>query len=353
MLPFGVPDLEQVQPVARLASWMSCMRQSPHVSFGDPTLEPRFGLVLDGATVKDSMAALACKADKPDNRNCEEKRHGAEHTINPRVFLDGTVNSVTSSQFAQQRGVSGQVRGSAVFFGGSWDDTDHYMTPAGMVNGVEVHAAAFTSIGNHARENKWLAFVADLILGLAFGFITGWLWGQYFDCRLSEGVRQQLGWFYIMLLIIGFIFIIAIAFRLSYELLARWQIWASPVPVAIGRFIEGFVTGSVAQAVEAALKGRHQGIAEPRGLYDRMRRSAAQIVELWKKVENPGPESAGQNRGLLLKPTWVRAHRNQLALALGKWKYRAAAIVLVLGPLLWCLVVIACLVSLFEGEDFE
>jgi hypothetical protein len=76
-------------------------------------------------------------------------------------------------------------------------------------------------------------------------------------------------------------------------------------------------------------------------------------VELWKKVEDPGPESEVGERRLPVKPTWVSAHKNQLALALGKWKYRGAAIVLVLGPLLWCVVVIACLVSLFEVEDFE
>jgi hypothetical protein len=331
MLPFGVPDFKTGLLDARYGLWMESM-QSSHVRFGDAQLEPELGLfVLDVPTVEDSIARQACRAAKPGNDTCAEKRHGGAHTINPRMLLDGTIGSMTTSEFAKDDGGRHQVEKSAVFFGGNWDDTDHYVTPAGRVNGVEVHAVAYTSLGKHAEESKPLHFGLDLALAVFFGFPTAWLWGQYFDCRFGNDLRSRVqGPIFVILLPAAFIVIVAVAFKLSYLLLHEYLIWASPVPIAIGRFIEGFVTCAVAQAVHAALGRAHQGSVEASGLHGGMQDSLFEIAGLWNKVDAVDNRSDRSELPLLVKPECTSAHVKRPAPAPGSGKYRAAAIWLAL-----------------------
>ena len=71
--------------------------------------------------------------------------------------------------------------------------------------------------------------------------------------RLSNDSAQELyAPFYVLLLAVG-VCVIAVALTfVSWILLVRCGIWASPIPMAVGMLLESFVSGSVAQGIEVA-----------------------------------------------------------------------------------------------------
>src|SRR5262249_11843671 len=62
------------------------------------------------------------------------------------------------------------------------------------------------------------------------------------------------GWaaLYVLGLIAFFVLVIPVFVMLSFGLLRSKGIWLSPIPIAVGMFIDSFVSGSVAQAVREA-----------------------------------------------------------------------------------------------------
>jgi hypothetical protein len=147
----------------------------------------------------------------------------------------------------------------AVFFGAAYGEGDTFVTPLGDLYGVEIHAASFLSFLDPLSADNHLAeLLADIVFGFVFGFVIAFFWEQYFRLRLSDDSDRRLiapvvlGGLGIAVALVAFVLTIV-----SWLLLARFGIWSSPIPMAIGMLIESFVSGSVAQGIREAdsLKG--------------------------------------------------------------------------------------------------
>ena len=282
------------------------------MTFGLAGLPVEYGLVIkqycDPNTLAASAYALSAKL-KGSRRNCvdEATRHSKRNTelIDPRKYLSGVVPvAVGSAADLSQRievaltagrpssGADNPADFKAVFFGAAFGEGDTFVTPLGELYGVEIHAAAFLSLLDPLSTNNHLSeFVADIVFGFLFGFLIAICWEHYFKLRLSDDSDQRLS-APVWLVALG-VAVIIMAFVLTFVsllLLARFGIWTSPIPMAVGMLVESFVSGSVAEGIRAAddLKGK---VRPPRRSF---RESAkmffgGDFYSLWKK---PKPWSA-------------------------------------------------------------
>lgn len=145
-------------------------------------------------------------------------------------------------------------RKQVVFIGATYDVRDRYTTAEGEQAGLHLHAAAYTSLGiGTADVNKYVVFVADIIIGVLLGCLFGGLWTLYGRAELAIDKRmaghdasrlQRMGTlaeFYgirVMLVIVWaspFI-IAALAIYASRGLLEQgW--WVNPGPLIAGMFL--------------------------------------------------------------------------------------------------------------------
>jgi CHASE2 domain-containing sensor protein len=145
-------------------------------------------------------------------------------------------------------------RKQVVFIGATHDVRDRYTTAEGEQAGLHLHAAAYTSLGiGTADLNKYLVFVADIVIGVLLGCLFGGLWTLYgraelaIDKRMAEhdASRSQrmatLAEFYgirVMLVIVWAspFLIAALAMYASRGLLEQgW--WVNPGPLIAGMFL--------------------------------------------------------------------------------------------------------------------
>jgi hypothetical protein len=258
------------------------------VTFGRAVLPVEYGLVIKQYCAPDLMAVSAydlwsqrMQANKEayEVNECIEAardpaRHvkGASQHIDPRRYLSGAVPVAVSaapgfsSQLDRALGTDSSASTAtngaefqAVFFGAAYGEGDTFVTPLGELYGVEIHAASFLSFLDPLSADNLLAeLLADIVFGFVFGFVIAFFWEQYFRLRLSEDSDRRLiapvvlGGLGASVALVAFVLTIV-----SWLLLARFGIWSSPIPMAIGMLIESFVSGSVAQGIREAdsLKG--------------------------------------------------------------------------------------------------
>ena len=258
------------------------------VNFGRAVLPVDYGLVIKQYCAPDAMAVTAydlwTQRQRAHNeahevnecieaaRDPARKSKGASQHIDPRRYLSGVVPIAASAQ----PGFDGQLDRAlgtdpsanaapggagfhAVFFGAAYGEGDTFVTPLGDLYGVEIHAASFLSFLDPLSADNHLAeLLADIVFGFVFGFVIAFFWEQYFRLRLSDDSDRRLvapvvlGGLGIAVALVAFVLTIV-----SWLLLARFGIWSSPIPMAIGMLIESFVSGSVAQGIREAdsLKG--------------------------------------------------------------------------------------------------
>jgi hypothetical protein len=137
-----------------------------------------------------------------------------------------------------------------IFVGTSFGDSDTFLTPLGTMYGVDVHAAAFMSLLLPTRHNELLAFLLDVVLGLAMGGLIAWSWRMYFSLRFSHSAfdRQAAPWM-IMAITLGLLVLLAGLTLLSYVLMLYCNVWLSPIPIALGMLFESFFNSAVSAAV--------------------------------------------------------------------------------------------------------
>ena len=281
------------------------------VTFGLAGLPVEYGLVIkqycDPNTLAGSAYALSSKL-KDSRRNCidEATRDSKRNTelIDPRKYLSGVVpiavgSAADLSPRIELRLTADQPSGAAnpsdfkaVFFGAAFGEGDTFVTPLGELYGVEIHAAAFLSLLDPLSTNNHLAeFLADIVFGFLFGFLIAYCWKRYFKLRLSQDSDHRLSApLWLGVLVVAVIVMAIVLTFVSLLLLARFGIWASPIPMAVGMLVESFVSGSVAEGIRTA--DAIKGVRKPSR---RSFRESAKmffggdLYSLWKK---PKPWSA-------------------------------------------------------------
>lgn len=265
MKPFDVQDPENQ---AQIKEWEEDLTRSDAlVSFADPTISVRYGMVSSVECSTDSLAGTAFDRypDKdPGNGNCLSERN-KELKISPAQYLSGlrvipvSRMPARQSQFQCDRRTPYETLFSlpVVFFGGSYDAGDTYLTPIGKVYGAAVHAAAFMSLLRPTRVNELLAFAIDVVIGLGLGRFIDYCWRRYFSLRFASSAyeRQKAPWFIVALLIVYAVMVGLLTF-VSFLLLLHKGIWLSPIPIALGMLIESFFNSAVTAAVSEGFEQR-------------------------------------------------------------------------------------------------
>ncbi|MGK5079242.1 CHASE2 domain-containing protein [Janthinobacterium sp. HLX7-2] len=145
-------------------------------------------------------------------------------------------------------------RKKVLYIGATYDVRDRYTTAEGEQAGLHLHAAAHTSLGiGTADVNKYVVFVADIVIGVLLGCLFGGLWTLYGRAELAIDKRmagqdisrlQQMGTlaeFYGIRLMLVLVWaspfaIGALAIYLSRGLLEQgW--WVNPGPLIAGMFL--------------------------------------------------------------------------------------------------------------------
>jgi CHASE2 domain-containing sensor protein len=134
-----------------------------------------------------------------------------------------------------------------VFLGGGYGDRDAYPTAFGQQNGVSLHAAAYYSVLRGVnRIRDWGAFVIDILIGIAAGFLFHQTWDRYNHAALgvAQGNANRSIWrayFRARAWLAGnFLLVAALVIMLAYlsGWLLRSDLWVNPGPVIIGVFIK-------------------------------------------------------------------------------------------------------------------
>jgi hypothetical protein len=244
------------------------------VTFGLAGLPVEYGLVIkqycDPNTLAASAYALSAKL-KDSRRNCidEATRHSKRNAelIDPRKYLSGVVPIAVGSAADLSKRIELKLTADqlsdtaanpadfkAVFFGAAFGEGDTFVTPLGELYGVEIHAAAFLSLLDPLSTNNHLSeFLADIVFGFLFGFLIAYCWERYFKLRLSQDSDHRLSApLWLVVLGVAVIIMAILLTFVSLLLLARFGIWASPIPMAVGMLVESFVSGSVAEGIRTA-----------------------------------------------------------------------------------------------------
>jgi hypothetical protein len=251
------------------------------IHIADPELPSEFGITLKFFDQFDTLANTAgrlwCKETdqnifEAQCRSLEEKPKEPAGTDNLKLINFQAINSITehSKGIIQNSEIliKNQVidEGKIIFFGARFkhNNEDLFLTAKGKQYGVDLHAAAFltlfnTVIDHESKMNNFLKFGIDIFMGLSFGLVISYFWKKYFDFRLhSSSVKRLLAPYWIIGLFGMVIVLILALFPLSLHFLDQWELWASPIPIAIGMLFESFVFGSVTQVLQRQHKINHK-----------------------------------------------------------------------------------------------
>lgn len=185
----------------------------------------------------------------------EGKEHNISfHRLVRRLWIaePGTVGPLRlHDQIEQLANAGGATR---VLFGADFDQSDEFLTPLGMLSGVEVHAA----IALNPTETLFShlgALGLDVVLGIGFGWLVHAVWGRYFLQRLGQdqpagrdAVRLAYLWPVGLLLLWALLAVVALPL-FSHWVLLTHDMWINPVPMLIGMSLDAFTVGSVQAAL--------------------------------------------------------------------------------------------------------
>jgi hypothetical protein len=263
------------------AAWM---KDNPgKARFGNADILVNYGLAIRQYCRSDTLAAAAFQAwaytrpagKAPDNE-CVPFAGGAPAAeahepiyIDPRLYRTGVVplalsaepgspariallDDVLKAQAGSPREASDGWQ--AVFFGAGYGGDDLFLTPLGDLYGVEVHAAGFLSFIQPVQEKmKWIDLLADVLLGFCFGLVISQFWSAYYRKCLSHDVRHRLtAPLSLLALVVTVAAMTVLLLIVSYFLLLRFGLWASPVSMAVGMLLDSFVFGPAQHGVDAA-----------------------------------------------------------------------------------------------------
>lgn len=263
MEPFPVLDKAAN---AETEIWRGKMREAG-VVFGDATLPVRYGLVTQVDCKPDTLAAVAlAQRPREEADNCL-KHKNLDLLINPRQYLTG-LRAIAVADLPSRRAALETELGSAldalpselpaVFFGGTYGDGDTFLTPLGIMYGVEVHAAAYLSLLEPATDvDHLIGFGLEVGLAVIFGGVIAACWRSYYVRRFSSSaLERQLSPVLVVALAIALVVLVMATTMVSLYLLSRTDYWLSPIPIATGMLVESFFAGAVTEAVKEGHKQR-------------------------------------------------------------------------------------------------
>lgn len=158
------------------------------------------------------------------------------------------------------------LEGKHIFLGAKYGVDDRFPTPVGERYGVDLHAAASASMLQPiANLSDIISLFMDFVIGLIFAKIVHFFWNGHFEavsghqCRsISISANRALAPLWLITFVLAYSALISLAAAVSFSLLTYTGLWLAPVPIAIGMFIDGFLTGSVEHASELlAEEGEH------------------------------------------------------------------------------------------------
>lgn len=139
------------------------------------------------------------------------------------------------------------LQDKVVFLGSAYDPRDVFVTPFGIVQGSVLHSAVyFSELSPKKLVGHGAAFLFDLVVGVAAGFLFGATWGRYnVAIRAAEEHPADWGRYLLargLLLFNFFILLLSILllFRASAWLLQA-DYWNNPGPVLLGMFIKSLL----------------------------------------------------------------------------------------------------------------
>lgn len=286
-----ISPLDDTEGRERGRQWNNAVH-FPHVKFGSPELELRFGMVHDyrfppeGYTgdkpvpfaeivvrelCTESMAARGSQGRSrewlPPPKGCDQvlSASTSRQQVQANAEFKTYPISYFETRYLHERGLAldpddpclewprKTARGDCdiriVLLGGSYGVGDRYLTPVGARSGVQIHAAIAAQIHKHTWHG-W-GILADIGIGIVFGFLVHMLWGMYFVQRAATGSPRNWWWHpqmsYVWLLALAIVFSLLLAGTVYFctWVYARWGTWISPVPMALAMLFESAISGSV------------------------------------------------------------------------------------------------------------
>jgi hypothetical protein len=131
-----------------------------------------------------------------------------------------------------------------VILGSAYTSDDVWLTPRNLLLGVQVHAAvAARSSIPHANV---LAYLFDIAIGVAFGFITHVIWHKFY-ISVKTSPLESMTWKQIFQLLSPVLLPVLILLAcIAAIALSRWLLslglWINPVPVLIGLVIDAMLS---------------------------------------------------------------------------------------------------------------
>jgi hypothetical protein len=145
------------------------------------------------------------------------------------------------------------ISGHTIFFGGGFSKVDKFDTAIGTYDGVSIHAASYYS-ARHGLKNVSHGFAWGLDIGIGFllGVVFQWLWAKY-NAASELLQKTPLTPVYIktkkfmiekIWLVANFVllFLFLYIFFHSAGILLSKGLWLNPGPIAIGMFIDAFLS---------------------------------------------------------------------------------------------------------------
>lgn len=161
------------------------------------------------------------------------------------------------------------LEGKHVFLGAKYGVDDRFPTPVGERYGVDLHAAASASLLQPVADiSDLVGLFVDFVIGLVFAKIVHFFWNGHFEAiagqqcsQLSRNANRALAPLWLIAFVLAYSALICLAAAVSFSLLTYIGLWLAPVPIAIGMFIDGFLTGSVEHASELLAEAEGHGLA--------------------------------------------------------------------------------------------
>ncbi|WP_025916231.1 CHASE2 domain-containing protein [Herminiimonas sp. CN] len=278
----ALPSTAASAPGSNLA-WVRA-RCVDGVAFADPTLHERLGVVsrvhIDTPTLALVARALAAApggehgdvalagrvcslaAHQQDEQVFQDSVTGADeagtHVVHPAAE-PRPLNPIASDwRFLRTASHGmGLIKGAAaiedsaslrhvVFIGGSYADTERFVTIGGPASGLAVHAASYISLALDTDDAPlWMVALLDLAIGVAIGFSFQWIWGKYAAYEKNLGAFQLCcAWWrkFTMLrfALLGIWLLPLLAAYIAMYASAQFftsGMWLNPGPIIIGMFL--------------------------------------------------------------------------------------------------------------------
>lgn len=292
-------------------SWRSAL-SAQGVLFGDGMLPVQFGFVQQQYAHTGTLAAVANSGaggvaahDQKGSVTLHPVQRATDDTASRIVAAnEGTHTALTPLNFrAYGRDVRSlswsewrsaapalALEGKTVFFGAAYGSDDRFLTPIDDLYGVDLHAAAFVSLRNPISvTSAGASMLLDIVIGMIFGATVAIFWNRYLAARVQQDDahqgRRAFAFLWLWGLVALYLVLLWVLMYAATYLVATFNIWTSPLPMALGMGIDAFIMGAIhaiEHAPNSASMPHVQGSSSPARLSARTAPAPVRAAELLK-----------------------------------------------------------------------